>query len=86
MLRHRALSDVPVVTSADLAALGASLLTAGGSIGALAFQERLRRRKGDRDALSAAVTAMLSLSMALMLRARAAGLQMRGSAADDRCG
>jgi hypothetical protein len=68
------------VTSAELAvvaALGASLLTGAASLGVVALQERLRGKRDDRDTLTSAVTAMLSRSMAFMLRAQAAGLQMR---------
>jgi hypothetical protein len=68
------------MTSAELAvaaALGASVLTVSGSLGVVALQERLRGRNSDRDTLSTAVTAMLSLSMAFMMRVQAVGLQMR---------
>jgi hypothetical protein len=62
---------------AVVAALGASGLTVIGSLGVVALQEWLRGRRDDRDALTTAVTAMLSLSMAFMMRAQAVGLQMR---------
>jgi hypothetical protein len=71
---------VTIVTPAELtviAALGASALTGAASLGVVTLQERIRSRSADRDTLAAAVTAMLSRSMAVMWRAQAMGLQMR---------
>jgi hypothetical protein len=68
------------VTPAELAvvaALGASALTAVASLGVVALQERMRGKRDDRDTLTGAITAMLSLSMAVMMRWQAAGQQMR---------
>jgi hypothetical protein len=68
------------MTSAELAvvaALGGSGLTAIASLGVVWFRERLNERSSGRDALLAAVTAMLSRSMSVMSRAQAMGLQMR---------
>jgi hypothetical protein len=68
------------VTSAELAvvaALGASLLTGLASLGVVAFQEWRRRKEADRDALLAAVTEMLSRSLAVSLRAQTMGLTMK---------
>lgn len=68
------------MTSAEVAvvaALGASGLTAAASLGVVWFREWLSGRSAGRDALLAAVTAMLSRSMAVMSRAQAMGLQMR---------
>jgi hypothetical protein len=68
------------VTAAELtvvAALGASFLTGLASLGVVAFQEWRRRKASDRDALLAAVTEMLSRSLAVSLRAEAMGLTMK---------
>lgn len=60
-----------------IAALGASALTAGASLGVVALQEWLRGRRADHDELVAAVVAMLSRSMSVMMRSQAMGQQMR---------
>jgi hypothetical protein len=68
------------LTSAGLtviAALGASVLTAGASLGVVALRERLRRKTADRDILIAGVTEMLSRSMAISFRAHAMGDAMK---------
>jgi hypothetical protein len=68
------------MTSAELAivaAFGASALTAAASLGVVWLWEWLSGRAAGRDALLAAVTVMLSRSMAVMSRAQAMGLQMR---------
>lgn len=56
-----------------IAALGAAFLTAGGSLGVVFYQERLRGKSADADAMAATVTELLSRSFALALRARTAG-------------
>jgi hypothetical protein len=62
---------------AVIAALGASALTAGASLGVVALQERLRRKAADRHALADAVTEMLGRSMEVSLRAQAMGEEMK---------
>ncbi|WP_433448939.1 hypothetical protein ACQPXS_10045 [Streptomyces sp. CA-142005] len=59
------------------AALGASFLTAMGSWGVVWFQERLRGKASDRDALHAAVLELLTRSLAVATRAQAMGETMR---------
>lgn len=69
-----------MVTPAELAviaALGASALTGGASLGVVALQERLRGRRADRDVLLTAVIAMMSRSMSVMTRSQAMSQQMR---------
>jgi hypothetical protein len=61
---------------AVIAALTASGLTAGASLGVVWLQEHLRHKAADRQALSTAVTVMLSRSASVMMRAQAS-LQMR---------
>lgn len=56
-----------------IAALGASLLTAVGSLGVVHYQERLRGESAEADALAVTVTELLSRSFALAVRARAIG-------------
>jgi hypothetical protein len=68
------------MTPAELAvtaALGASGLTAAASLGVVWLREWLAGRAAERDVLLAAVTQMLSRSMAVLMRAQAMGLQMR---------
>jgi ribosomal protein L5 len=62
---------------AIVAALGASLFTGLASLGVVSLQEWLRNRAADRDVLVNAVTAMLSRSMAVMMRAQAIHQQMQ---------
>ena len=71
---------MPVLTSAELtviAALGASALTGGASLGVVALRERLRRKAADQDTLVSAVTEMLSRSMSVTMRAQAMGETMK---------
>jgi len=68
------------MTQAELAvvaALGASALTALASLGVVALRERLRRKATDRETLIAAITAMLSRSISLSLRAQMMGEAMK---------
>ena len=68
------------MTTAELAiaaALGASFLTGLASLGVVAYQEWLRSRAGDRDALATAVIEMLSRSLAVAMRAQAAAETVR---------
>lgn len=62
------------MSSAELvaaAALGASAITAAASLGITWYREHLRGKAAHRDTLAAAVTEMLSRSMAVMTRAQA---------------
>lgn len=56
-----------------IAALGAALLTAVGSLGVVSYQERLRGKSADADTLNATVNELLSRSFALAIRARTVG-------------
>jgi hypothetical protein len=62
---------------AVIAALGASALTGAASLWVTWYREHLRGKATRRDELAAAVTEMLSRSMAVMMRAQAIGQQMR---------
>jgi hypothetical protein len=69
-----------VLTPAELtlaAALGAAALTGLTSLGVIAYQDRRRRKSGDRDALQTAVLDLLSRSMSIAYRARAMGETMK---------
>lgn len=55
------------------AALGAALLTGAGSLGVVWYQERLRGKASDADALAATITGLLTASFALAVRARTIG-------------
>lgn len=59
------------------AALGASFLTAFGSLGVVWVQESRRRKASDLAALRAAVTELLARSLAVAMRARALGEAMK---------
>lgn len=59
------------------AALGASFLTAFGSLGVVWVQEWRRRKASDKAALHAAVTELLSRSLAVAMRSRALGEAMK---------
>jgi len=68
------------MTNAELAvvaALAASALTGGTSLGVVWLREWLRGRAADRDVLAAAVTELLSRSMAVSLRYQALGEMMK---------
>jgi hypothetical protein len=56
-----------------IAALGASVLTGGFSVGLLRYQEARREKAAEEDALGAAVLHLLTRSLGLALRARSTG-------------
>ena len=59
------------------AALGASLLTGGASLGVVWVQQVLRNRADSQSALASAVLELLSRSMAVAMRARTMGEAMK---------
>jgi hypothetical protein len=65
------------VWAAVIAALGASALTGLASLGVMWLQQHLQGKSADRDALQAAVTEMLSASLAVSMRARTMGDAMK---------
>lgn len=69
-----------VMTPAEVAitaALGASLLTGGASLGVVWVQQALRNKADSQSALESAVLELLSRSMAVAMRARTMGEAMK---------